>query len=43
MDFINSLFGMGTTSVVLLGAFFIAFIGYALGSIRIKEIGRAHV
>ena len=24
MDFINSLFGMGTTSVVLLGAFFMA-------------------
>lgn len=36
MDFINSLFGMGTTSVVLLGAFFIAFIGYALGSIQVK-------
>ena len=38
MDFINSLFGMGTTSVVLLGAFFIAFIGYALGSIQVKGV-----
>ena len=38
MDFINSLFGMGATSVVLLGAFFIAFIGYALGSIQIKGV-----
>ena len=38
MDFINSLFGMGTTSVVLLGAFFIAFIGYALGSIQFKGV-----
>ena len=38
MDFINSLFGMGATSVVLLGAFFIAFLGYALGSIKIKGV-----
>ena len=38
MDFINSLFGMGTTSVVLLGAFFIAFFGYALGSIQVKGV-----
>ena len=38
MDFINSLFGMGTTSLVLLGAFFIAFIGYALGSIQVKGV-----
>ena len=38
MDFIYSLFGIGTTSVVLLGAFFIAFIGYALGSIQFKGV-----
>ena len=38
MDFINSLFGMGATSVVLLGAFFIAFAGYAIGSIQIRGV-----
>lgn len=38
MEFVNSLFSMGATSVVLLGAFFIAFLGYALGSIQIKGV-----
>ncbi len=37
-NFINSLFGMGGTTVVLAGAFLICFLGYALGRIKIKGI-----
>mgnify|MGYP004576016651 CR=1 FL=1 len=35
---LNDLFSLGTTSVVLMGAFLICLIGYAIGSIKIKGI-----
>ena len=35
---LNDLFSMGTTSVVLMGAFLICLIGYAIGSIKIKGV-----
>lgn len=38
VDFLNSLVSMGATPVALVGAFFICFAGYALGSIKIKGI-----
>lgn len=35
---LNDLFSLGTTSVVLMGAFLICLIGYAIGSIKIKGV-----
>lgn len=37
-DFLNGLISLGATPVVLMGAFLICFVGYALGSIKIKGI-----
>ncbi len=37
-EFLNGLFSMGGTAVVLAGTFIICFLGYALGSIKIKGI-----
>lgn len=37
-DFFNNLISLGATPVVLMGAFIICFVGYALGSIKIKGI-----
>lgn len=37
-DFVNGLISLGATPVVLMGAFLICFVGYALGSIKIKGI-----
>jgi len=37
-QFINGVLSIGATPVVLLGAFLICFLGYALGSIKIKGI-----
>jgi len=38
MEFLNQLIGLGQTPVVLLCVFVICFIGYALGSIRVKGL-----
>ncbi len=38
MDFINSLFSLSGTTVVLAGAFVICFLGFAFGSIKIKGL-----
>lgn len=38
MDFISHLISMGGSTVVLMGCFFIAFIGYAIGSIKVKGV-----
>ena len=38
MGFLNAFLSLGETSVVLMGAFLIAFIGYALGSVRIRGL-----
>lgn len=38
VDFLNGLISIGTTPVALVGAFFICFAGYALGSIKVKGI-----
>ena len=38
VDFLNSLVSIGATPVALIGAFFICFAGYALGSIKVKGI-----
>ncbi len=35
---LNDIFSLGTTSVVLMGAFLICLIGYAIGSIKIKGV-----
>lgn len=45
MEFINNLINLGSTPAVLIGAFFICLIGYAIGSIKIKgiELGTAGV
>ena len=45
MEFINNLVKLGSTPAVLIGAFFICLIGYAIGSIKIKgiELGTAGV
>ena len=45
MDFISKLIGLGQTPVVLLSVFLICFIGYAIGSIKVKglELGTAGV
>ena len=37
-DFLNGVISIGATPVVLMGAFLICFVGYALGSIKIKGI-----
>ena len=37
-DFLNGFISLGATPVVLMGAFLICFVGYALGSIKIKGI-----
>ncbi len=37
-DFLNGVISLGATPVVLMGAFLICFIGYALGSIKIKGV-----
>lgn len=37
-DFLNGFISIGATPVVLMGAFLICFVGYALGSIKIKGI-----
>ena len=38
MDFISKLIGLGQTPVVLLSVFLICFIGYAIGSIKVKGL-----
>ena len=45
MEFISKLIGLGQTPVVLLSVFLICFIGYAIGSIKVKglELGTAGV
>lgn len=45
MEFIANLIGLGQTPVVLLSVFLICFIGYAIGSIKVKglELGTAGV
>ncbi len=45
MEFINNLINLGSTPAVLIGAFFICLVGYAIGSIKIKgiELGTAGV
>ncbi len=45
MEFIDKLIGLGQTPVVLLSVFLICFIGYAIGSIKVKglELGTAGV
>ena len=45
MEFINNLVKLGSTPAVLIGAFFICLVGYAIGSIKIKgiELGTAGV
>lgn len=45
MDFISKLIGLGQTPVVLLSVFLICFIGYAIGSIKVKglQLGTAGV
>lgn len=45
MEFLDKLIGLGATPVVLLSVFLICFIGYAIGSIKVKglELGTAGV
>lgn len=45
MEFISKLIGLGQTPIVLLSVFLICFIGYAIGSIKVKglELGTAGV
>ncbi len=38
MDFLNGLFSLGNTSVVIAGVFLICFLGFAFGSIKIKGL-----
>ena len=38
MEFLDKLIGLGQTPVVLLSVFVICFVGYALGSIRVKGL-----
>ena len=38
MEFISKLINPGSAAVVLLGAFFITFVGYCLGRISIKGV-----
>lgn len=38
MNFVNGLFSLSGTTVVLAGAFLICFVGYALGRIKIKGV-----
>lgn len=38
MEFINNLIALGGSGAVLIGAFFICFTGYAVGSIKIKGV-----
>lgn len=38
MDFISKLIGLGQTPVVLLSVFLICFIGYAIGSVKVKGL-----
>lgn len=38
MSFLNQFLSLGETTIVLSGAFVIAFIGYALGSVKIKGL-----
>ena len=38
MEFIAKLIGLGQTPVVLLSVFLVCFIGYALGSIKVKGL-----
>lgn len=38
MDFIGKLIGLGQTPVVLLSVFLICFIGYAIGSVKVKGL-----
>lgn len=38
MEFINNLISISSTGAVLIGAFFIAFTGYAIGSIKVKGV-----
>ena len=38
MDFINQLFSLGGSTIVIVGAFLICLIGYAIGHIQVKGI-----
>ncbi len=38
MDFLSKLIGLGQTPVVLLSVFLICFIGYAIGSVKVKGL-----
>ena len=38
MDFLSKLISLGTTPVVLLSVFLICFIGYAIGSVKVKGL-----
>ena len=38
MEFINALFSLKANAIVLCGAFLIAFLGYALGYIKVKGL-----
>ena len=38
MEFISKLIGLGQTPIVLLSVFLICFIGYAIGSIKVKGL-----
>lgn len=38
MDFISKLIGLGQTPVVLLSVFLVCFIGYAIGSVKVKGL-----
>lgn len=38
MEFISNLFSLGQTPVVLLSAFLVCFIGYAIGAIKVKGL-----
>ena len=38
MDFINQLFSIGSSTIVIIGAFLICLIGYAIGHIQFKGI-----
>lgn len=38
MDFLSNLFSVSSISTVIIGSFTIAFIGYAVGSIRVKGV-----
>ena len=38
MDFLNSLISLKELNVVFIGAFFVCFVGYAIGSVKVKGI-----